>query len=72
MLWHHERGSFALEGGTAFTFVTDGMESVLRQALAAAKGERLFVGLAGIEDRHECVEFRPSKVATHLKLIKIG
>jgi dihydrofolate reductase len=108
VLSHHERDSFALLGGTTFAFVTDGIESALRQAFAAAKGkdvrigggpatvrqylvaglidelhlvqapillgqgEPLFAGLAGIEDRYECVEFRPSKAATHLKIIKKG
>src|SRR5580658_906167 len=36
VLTHHERPSFDAQGGTSFTFVTDGIESALRQAKAAA------------------------------------
>ena len=36
VLTHHEREPLPMEGGTTFTFVTDGIESALRQAQAAA------------------------------------
>jgi dihydrofolate reductase len=108
VLSHHKRDSFALQGGTDFTFVTDGIESALRQAFQAARGkdvrigggpatvrqylkaglvdelhlvqvplllgqgEPLFGGLPGIEDRYECVEFTPSKAASHIRLVKKG
>jgi dihydrofolate reductase len=36
VLTHHERPSFDTEGGTTFHFVTDGVESALRQARIAA------------------------------------
>src|SRR5215203_3961125 len=36
VLTHHERGPLNKEGGTTFTFVTDGIESALEQARAAA------------------------------------
>lgn len=39
VLTHHARASFEMQGGTTFHFVTDGIESALRQARAAA-GER--------------------------------
>lgn len=106
VLAHQKREGYSLQGGTSFTFVTDGIESALNQAFKAAQGkdvrigggpatvrqylkaglvdelhlvqmplllgqgEPLFAGLEGIESRYECVEFRPSKVATHLKLVK--
>ena len=41
----HPRGTIAKEGGTSYTFVTDGVESAVRQARDAA-GEKN-VGLAG-------------------------
>jgi dihydrofolate reductase len=45
VLTHHAREPLALEGGTTFTFVTDGIESALRQARDAAAGKDL--ALAG-------------------------
>jgi dihydrofolate reductase len=39
VLTHHEREPVVKEGGTTFTFVTDGIESALEQARAAA-GDR--------------------------------
>ena len=45
VLTNHPRETVAKEGGTSFTFVTDGIESALEQARAAA-GER-HVQLAG-------------------------
>jgi dihydrofolate reductase len=36
VLSHTPRESFAMEGGTTFNFVTDGIESALKQAKAAA------------------------------------
>ncbi|HEX6644310.1 MAG TPA: dihydrofolate reductase family protein [Gemmatimonadales bacterium] len=45
VLTHHARPPLELEGGTTFTFVTDGIESALRQARRAAGGKD--VALAG-------------------------
>jgi dihydrofolate reductase len=45
VLTHHERKPLELEGGTTFTFVTDGIESALEQARRAADGKD--VSLAG-------------------------
>jgi dihydrofolate reductase len=39
VLTHHEREPLPMEGGTTFTFVTDGIESALEQARAAAGGK---------------------------------
>jgi dihydrofolate reductase len=36
VLSHKKRESFDMQGGTSFTFVTDGIESALKQARAAA------------------------------------
>src|SRR5713226_4606078 len=38
VLTHHPRESIPMEGGTTFNFVTDGIESALSQASAAAGG----------------------------------
>ena len=45
VLTHHRREPLVLEGGTTFTFVTDGIESALDQARRAAAGKD--VSLAG-------------------------
>src|SRR5690606_14557402 len=45
VLTHHAREPLVLDGGTTFTFVTDGIESALEQARAAANGGD--VALAG-------------------------
>jgi dihydrofolate reductase len=38
VLTHEKKASIAMEGGTSFTFVNDGIESALRLAFAAANG----------------------------------
>ena len=45
VLTHHAREPLGMEGGTTFTFVTDGIESALDQARRAAGGQD--VALAG-------------------------
>jgi dihydrofolate reductase len=45
VITHHARKPLELEGGTTFTFVTDGIESALEQAKRAARGKD--VALAG-------------------------
>ena len=45
VLTHHPRPRLELEGGSSFTFVTDGIESALRQARQAAAGRD--IALAG-------------------------
>lgn len=45
VLTHHPREPLVLKGGTTFTFVTDGIESALAQARAAANGKH--VALSG-------------------------
>ena len=45
VLTHHPREPLELEGGTTFTFVTDGIEAALQQARRAARGKD--VSLAG-------------------------
>jgi dihydrofolate reductase len=45
VLTHHKREPLELEGGTTFTFVTNGIEAALEQARRAAGGKD--VSLAG-------------------------
>jgi dihydrofolate reductase len=44
VLTHHEREPLEKEGGTTFTFVTDGIESALEQAKQAAGGKDVSLG----------------------------
>jgi DNA polymerase-4 len=44
VLTHHARGPLEKQGGTTFTFVTDGIESALEQAKAAAGGKDVWLG----------------------------
>ena len=44
VLTHHARAPLAMAGGTTFHFVTDGLESALEQAKAAAKGKDVRIG----------------------------
>jgi dihydrofolate reductase len=44
VLTHHEREPVIKEGGTTFTFVTDGIESALEQARAAAEDKDVSLG----------------------------
>jgi len=57
VLTHHPRPSFTMEGGTVFHFVTDGIESALRQAKAAAKGKDVRVG-GGVATIHQYLRAR--------------
>ena len=51
VLTHHARPPLQMQGGTTFYFVTDGIESALRQAVEAAVGAdiRLGGGVAAIQ-----------------------
>jgi dihydrofolate reductase len=44
VLTHHARAPIPMEGGTTFHFVTDGIESALRQAQAASDGKDIRIG----------------------------
>jgi dihydrofolate reductase len=44
VLTHHARGTVVKQGGTSFTFVTDGIEAALEQARAAAGDKDVTVG----------------------------
>ena len=44
VLTHHARSPLTMKGGTTFHFVTDGIESALEQARAAANGKDVRVG----------------------------
>jgi dihydrofolate reductase len=54
VLTHHAREPLSMEGGTTFTFVTDGIESALDQARAAA-GDRNVAVAGGASAVQQCI-----------------
>ncbi|MBA2274551.1 MAG: dihydrofolate reductase family protein [Actinobacteria bacterium] len=44
VLTHHPREPLEMEGGTTFVFVTDGIESALKQSKQAAEGKDVLLG----------------------------
>jgi dihydrofolate reductase len=44
VLTHHARAPLVMEGGTTFYFVTDGIDSALKQAQKAAQGKDVRIG----------------------------
>lgn len=44
VLTHYAREPLVMEGGTVFHFVTDGIESAVKQAIAAANGKDVRIG----------------------------
>jgi dihydrofolate reductase len=57
VLTHHPRRPLEMKGGTVFHFVTDGIESALAQAKAAAKGRDVRIG-GGVATVREYLEAR--------------
>lgn len=51
---HHPREPLVKDGGTTFTFVTDGIEPALRQALKAAAGKDVALG-GGADVARQCL-----------------
>lgn len=57
VLTHHARGPIAMEGGTTFHFVTEGIEVALQRAMAAARGKDVRLG-GGVETLCEFLRAR--------------
>lgn len=54
VLTHHARPALVMEGGTTFHFVTDGLESALKQAREAAKNKDVRIG-GGVSLIRQCL-----------------
>ena len=54
VLTHFARAPLAMEGGTTFYFVTDGLESALKTAKEAAKGKDVRIG-GGVSVIQQCL-----------------
>jgi dihydrofolate reductase len=57
VLTHHARAPLPMQGGTTFHFVTDGIESALRQARAAADGHDVRLG-GGVDTIRQFLQAR--------------
>jgi dihydrofolate reductase len=57
VLTHHARKPLAMQGGTTFHFVTDGIHAALDQACAAAKGKDVRIG-GGVRTVRQYLEAR--------------
>lgn len=55
VLTHHPREPLVLQGGTTFTFVTDGIEAAVAQARAAAGDRHVSVG-GGADVARQCLQ----------------
>lgn len=82
VLTHHPREPLELDGGTTFTFVTDGIQSALEQARSAAGGKDVSLGgganiaqqylTAGVVDEME-INLVPTLLGSGERLLeKIG
>lgn len=54
VLTHHARPALAMEGGTTFHFVTDGLDSALAKAKEAAQGKDVRIG-GGVSVIRQCL-----------------
>ena len=57
VLTHHPRASIAMEGGTTFHFVTDGIHAALDRARTAAQGRDVRIG-GGVATIHQYLRAR--------------
>lgn len=79
VLTHHERAPLPMQGGTTFTFVTDGIESALERAREAAGSQDVEIASGAATVRQylaagllngltlEPVEVIASSAVTHLR-----
>jgi dihydrofolate reductase len=72
VLTHHARAPLPLEGGTTFTFVTDGIESALAQAKRAAQGKDVSLAGGAQAARQFLVAGLVDEMLIHLTPILLG
>jgi dihydrofolate reductase len=72
VLTHHEREPLAMEGGTTFTFVTDGIESALDQARAAAGEKDVLVAGGAAAARQYLAAGLVDELQLHIAPILLG
>src|SRR5260370_17995839 len=69
---HHPRDPLTMEGGTTFNFVTDGIESALEQAQAAAGGRKVSIGGGASAVRQYLAAGRLVELYLHIAPVVLG
>jgi dihydrofolate reductase len=72
VLTHHERAPLEMQGGTTFTFVTDGIESALEQARAAAGGRDVEIAGGAATVRQYLAAGLLDELVLHLVPVVLG
>ena len=72
VLTHHEREPLPMAGGTTFFFVTDGIESALEQARAAAGGDKVAVAGGGSAVRQYLAAGLLDELLLHIVPVMLG
>jgi dihydrofolate reductase len=72
VLTHHARDPLAMQGGTTFHFVTDGIESALAQARQAARGKDVAIGGGASVVRQYLAAGLLDELEIHLAPILLG
>jgi dihydrofolate reductase len=72
VLTHHAREPLAMQGGTTFYFVADGIESALRQATDAARGQDVALGGGASVARQYLAAGLLDEVEVHIVPLLLG
>jgi dihydrofolate reductase len=72
VLTHFARAPLQMQGGTTFTFVTDGIESALRQARAAATGKNIAIAGGASAIRQYLAAGRLDELYLHIVPVVLG
>jgi len=72
VLTHHPREALTMEGGTTFNFVTDGIESALKQAQAAAGDQKVSIAGGAGTVRQVLAAGRLDELYLHIAPVVLG
>ncbi|MBI5309547.1 MAG: dihydrofolate reductase family protein [Actinobacteria bacterium] len=72
VLTHHEREPLEMQGGTTFTFVTNGIESALAQARAAAGEKDIRIGGGGSVVQQYLAAGHVDEMTVHIAPVLLG
>src|SRR5216684_6392556 len=72
VLTHHPREPLRMEGGTTFNFVTDGIESALEQAQAAAGDQKVLIAGGALAVRQYLAAGKLDELYLHIAPVVLG